>query len=267
MNHKWNDRAILDPKHHDDLERAAAGKEFSKKMPRKDAEDAAYAEYKHDQHLEGAGHHLASLRLAVQRGEQTDAKHHNALLKMHMQKLGHSPHQNPPSEVQHAAGRTKVTSTGRRHASDELVAHGPMGKTEREALGCWPMVKADEKASTSPNPSVAPPSGVEAPQVKTPSMPSVHGGKGNAGEGKDAGPQHFNIGSIVLGSQRPGTHIPVDWLGTVTAHHLIKIHDANGFSHHKHFYEIQFKTPEGKLVEDFLPQDLVMGKKGSFNGN
>lgn len=268
MTQKWMGRHVIDATHCEPLDRAAAHKELSQKMERSAAEDTAYAEYKHAQHTEAAGHHLRSLRLAVSGGDRKDAEKHNTLLKLHLEKRGHNPHHPIPPDVMHAASKSKASVSGRNHPADELLVSGPLGKSAREAIGHYRLSKKDgdgagdtgadkDPLPPSDTPTSSSDSASDGSTASAPTAPSMKMPTGAAGGGdSDAGPQHFNKGSTV--SPKPGgTHVPDGWIGTVTAHHLIKIHH-NGASRHNHFYEITWRTPEGKLVDDFLPQEMLV---------
>ncbi len=257
MDHKWNGRPIVDSKHHEDLENASAHHEFIGKLPKDAAEDAAYVEYKQKQHLEAAGHHLHNLRNAVSSGAREEGEKHNTLLKMHSKALGLNPHQPPTPEIQHAAANVKSSARFKNHPADVLLAHGPMGKAERQALDYYELAKADVGAQPGdPKPTEVKPAGSPPPTApKAMAAPTVHGLSGKG----DSEPQKFNQGSVVVVKQTPTSHVPPDWIGTVSHHHLIKVHTAQSpDGKHLNFYEIDFHTPSGKVVQDFLPQDILI---------
>lgn len=274
MRHKWQGRVIVSPEHHKHLEAESAHQELgADKTPRAQAEEAVYQKYKTAQHSEAAAHHLRNLRLAVSTGEKKEAEKHSVLYKLHAQALGHNPN-HPPSPEIHAAASKPMTQKSHRftnHPADALIAAGPLGKSAREAVGYWTLVKSDgdgqgdvgsdqpiqaapdqsASVSASASSSAEPSASASSGSVKAPSAPAMPGG----GKHSEAGPQHFDKGSVVLYRGQSGENaIPSNWIGTVRAHHMLKIH---GIKHagHMHYYEVTWRTPEGKFVEDFFSQE------------
>lgn len=101
----WLGREIVKPEHEQDLERAAAIGEFDRKMPRGEAEEKAYSEYKKRQHLEGAVHHLQGMKAAHASGSMDDAHRHGVMYELHLKQLGHDGGNGPvPEDVQSLLG-------------------------------------------------------------------------------------------------------------------------------------------------------------------
>ncbi len=102
---QWSGRDIVDAQHAPDLDREAALHEFEGKMPRHEAEDRAYGDYKRRQHTEAAAHHLLGIKLAQAAGDQREARKHGLMYSFHVQHLGHDPIGPVPKEVeQHRHG-------------------------------------------------------------------------------------------------------------------------------------------------------------------
>jgi hypothetical protein len=290
MNHKWQGRAVALPEDAKKLEAEAADNELGpQKMPRTQAEDAAYAKYKQEQHTQAAGHHLRNLRVAVAHGDKEDAARHNALYTMHMQALGLNPHHPPPAGV-HEVANKPMTEKGHRftnHRGDNLLMGAPMNKAAREYLGSYRLAKGYEMPTsqrdrvrpfraTAPLAPMGPsngPGGGDDDQASGGSDDSASGSsadpeptasvdqaKATVKTGHshdDAGPQHYDKGSVVVyNNASHDNYVPPSWIGTIKAHHLLKIHSANSPGH-KHFYELVWRTPEGRMVEDFLSQDEI----------
>jgi hypothetical protein len=282
MNHKWQGHAIAHPDDHKTLETEAAANELNaQKMPRQQAEAAAYASYKQKHHTEAAAHHLRNLRVAVAHGQREDATRHSALYTMHMQALGLNPHHPPPSGVQSLASKPMTEKSHRftNHKGDQLLMGAPMNKSVREYLNCYRLAKSDGDgggdigADKPASDTSAPTAGHDmqqqaqeqprsAPSPAKPASPDSASPSGSTPKAStaghshdDAGPQHYDDGSVVV--YKNATHdsyVPPSWIGTVKAHHMLKIHSANSPGH-KHFYELVWRTPEGRMVEDFLSQD------------
>lgn len=97
---KWLDRyPITHPDHAHDLEQRAAELEFNDRLPRHEAEDRAYSEYKKETHYRGAAHHLRGLRAAQSSGDREDARKHDAMLSLHAKAAGFDPYQEVPAEL------------------------------------------------------------------------------------------------------------------------------------------------------------------------
>lgn len=95
----WLGRLILAPEHGAELEQASAVNEYGLKMPRKEAESAAYADYEKRQRAEAAAHHLAGMKAAHAAGDLEAAQKHGLLYSMHVKALGEEPAGPAPSSV------------------------------------------------------------------------------------------------------------------------------------------------------------------------
>lgn len=128
MEHKkWNNRHILSPEHHDDLERDAAAHEFgAARLGRKEAEDAAYAAYKTKHHGAAIQHHLKALRAAVSNARPHIAEQHAALYSLHMKAMGLRAGSMPPSSAGENGEKLdrKKAEKFTSHAADQLLVHG-----------------------------------------------------------------------------------------------------------------------------------------------
>ena len=97
---KWLGRFLIThPDHQNDLEQRAAELEFNDRLPRHEAEDRAYSEYKKETHYRGAAHHLRGLRAAQSSGDREDARKHDAMLSLHAKAAGFDPYQEVPAEL------------------------------------------------------------------------------------------------------------------------------------------------------------------------
>lgn len=278
--HQWAGKPIVKPEDHDLLEQEAAVNEFGPhSIPRDQAEELAYAQYKRKQHLEAAGHHLRNMRLAVSTGEKKDAMKHNAIYGMHIKALGLNPLAAPPHMIQEFASRPMKDNRWRfrQHPADILLSTGPMSKSEREALGyyrLYEILDVDLRKDTAgfagfdtsiQTPEDSPVHSNVAPHASTRGAsikPMTEKVKG-MGKQSEAGPQQFNKGStVVYNSERGDSYIPEDWVGIVSAHHIIKVGDSGGNRAHKHFYEVRWRKPDGDVVNDFLSQEELMTYKG-----
>lgn len=95
----WQGRPVASESHKKLLEMSAAAHEFKHKMPKSEAEGKAYEEYVHQQHVEGAAHHLASIHAANATGDTEAGKKHWALYELHNKALGHQSVGEPHPEV------------------------------------------------------------------------------------------------------------------------------------------------------------------------
>ncbi len=108
--YEWMGKPTTSDKDNEDLERLSAVREFLGKMPRHEAEAAAYKEYKRKQHLSGATHHLSGMKQsAAAGGSDEQAKQHYVMYSAHMSALGHNPAGAVPDEIsQHAANNPET---------------------------------------------------------------------------------------------------------------------------------------------------------------
>lgn len=121
---KWLDRFLVShPDHVNELEQAAALHEFDSKMPRHQAEEKAYSDYRKQQHLHGAAHHLRGLKAAQASGDQDDARKHSAMLELHAKQAGFDPYSDLPAELQQHlhAEKPEPVHKFKAHRSDLFV--------------------------------------------------------------------------------------------------------------------------------------------------
>ena len=95
---QWHGRDILDPKQAEELDRSAAELEFGENLPRHQAEEKAYANYRRARYLEGAAHHWKGFTAASAVGDPS-SKEHKLMYDVYMRALGHNPAEAPPPEV------------------------------------------------------------------------------------------------------------------------------------------------------------------------
>lgn len=105
---QWLGRNILDEKHSPDLEYAAAIHEFGNAKPRKDAEEAAYNDYKREHHTQAAAHHLRGMRAAEGSHDFDEARKHSIAYSLHMNELGHDPMDAVPNDIKELAEGEKL---------------------------------------------------------------------------------------------------------------------------------------------------------------
>ena len=125
--HEWMGRPVTGPKDVETLEQLAAVKEFAGKLPRHEAEKAAYKEYMRQQHLAGASHHLSGMKQAGAAGKSDEAaKQHFMYYAAHMGQLGYDPYDAVPPEVADhqmpSASDTKAYKF-RGHTADDFALH------------------------------------------------------------------------------------------------------------------------------------------------
>jgi hypothetical protein len=104
---KWLDRyPIVQADHVHDLETRAAIEEFHNKLPRHTAEAKAHDDYKRDQLLDAAAHHLVGMQAARGAGDNDAAAKHGEMYKLTAKALGFDPVGEPPPEVSTRAKNT-----------------------------------------------------------------------------------------------------------------------------------------------------------------
>lgn len=96
---KWMDRKVLKDSDSKALNQRAAELEFKNKMPRDQAEDAAYKEYVKDNHKTAAAHHLQGIKGASSAGDMEEGRRHGLLYSLHMKALGHDPNGPVPPDI------------------------------------------------------------------------------------------------------------------------------------------------------------------------
>lgn len=117
----WKDNIIVDDKDKEALEYASAKNEFIRKMPRIEAEQKAYSDYKKQKHLEAASHHLSGLREAASKGDRESGEKHHALLILHRQALGENPDSEPGPNIS-SGKQTKEWVKFKNHINDILLS-------------------------------------------------------------------------------------------------------------------------------------------------
>jgi hypothetical protein len=96
---QWAGKDIVDQDHAQLLDREAAVHEFEGKVPRHEAEDKTYGDYKRKQHAVAAAHHLRGMKVSVAAGDGREARKHGLMYQLHLQSLGHEPGGPVPDEV------------------------------------------------------------------------------------------------------------------------------------------------------------------------
>lgn len=117
------ERKLLKDTDADDLERAAAVKEFTEGHTREDAENEAYHEYLKEHHEKAAAYHLQGLRASQATEDFGEAQKHGEAYHKHMETLGHDPmDQVPDAILAHikVEGRTPHYKF-KAHAADKLL--------------------------------------------------------------------------------------------------------------------------------------------------
>lgn len=90
---------VLHEDHVPELEAAAAVHEFSRGIPRADAEARAHGDYVQSKALDAAAHHLLGCRAAHGAGHDDAAMMHGQFYAGAMRAAGHDPFEAPPQEV------------------------------------------------------------------------------------------------------------------------------------------------------------------------
>ena len=118
----WAGRPVAAPDHAAELDLVAAQHEFGPTpVPRKQAEELAYAAYLKRQNLEAAVHHLRGMRAAEAIGNHKAAQPHKLMYDIHVRELGHNPAGPVPDEVRTLAGEDGKQSTRfKPHEADVL---------------------------------------------------------------------------------------------------------------------------------------------------
>lgn len=119
----WQGRAIAEKDHANDLDREAAMHEFGNKLPRGEAEEKAYGDYRKDQHARAAAHHLQGMKAAQASGNMDEARKHGILYDQHMKGLGHesSIGHVPSSVSRYVAEDDKGPYKFKAHSGDRFV--------------------------------------------------------------------------------------------------------------------------------------------------
>lgn len=113
----WQNRPILHEDHKRDLDANSAIGEFISKIPKLDAENKAYDEYKRKHTQEAAAWHLQGMRSAQSSGDSDAMKKHGAMYSMHVKQLGLDPYGPVPPEI------ASVVSNPKRDKVYKFKAH------------------------------------------------------------------------------------------------------------------------------------------------
>ena len=117
----WKGRVIAKLEDVSDLESRSAINEFKHKMPRADAEEAAYKAHKDAKHKEAAAHHLRGIKAAQGAGDHQEAQKHSLLYSQHMEKLGLNPLDAVPDEIKGLGEKQERFYKFRPHRNDAFV--------------------------------------------------------------------------------------------------------------------------------------------------
>jgi hypothetical protein len=130
---KWLGRyPIMDTAHTTGLEWQAAINQLHHGMQKPDAEEKAYKDYKHEQLVEAAAHHLAGMKASSAAGH-TDAAHkHGLMYGLALRQLGHKDIVTPPDEVTQHAKNTPSEDIARfkAHRADAFSLAMPGDKAD-----------------------------------------------------------------------------------------------------------------------------------------
>lgn len=99
LTYAWKGRPIADPEHSDHLEVLAGLNQFHRNMLPHQAEDAAHDDYKKDQLVEAAAHHLQGLKAALGAGDHDSASKHGMMYGLALKALGHPIVGETPPEI------------------------------------------------------------------------------------------------------------------------------------------------------------------------
>lgn len=123
--HNWLGHAVVDPDAIADLETRAAVNEFGRKLPRHEAEDAAWKDYVREQHEKAAAHHLAGMKAASAGVNKEDAHKHWLLYDLHTKALGKNGVGPVPVEVEKRLAEQKPLYRFKSHPGDLYVLENP----------------------------------------------------------------------------------------------------------------------------------------------
>lgn len=130
---KWLGRYhIMDTAHADQLNVAAAINEAHFGMKRPEAEEKAYKDYKHEQLVEAAAHHLSGMKASHAAGNMEAAHKHGLMYGLALRQLGHKDLVNPPDEVAQHAKNTPSEDIARfkGHRADAFSLAAPGDKSD-----------------------------------------------------------------------------------------------------------------------------------------
>jgi len=134
-----NKYPVVNADHLDDLETRAAIEEFGKKLPRHEAEAKAHSDYRHDQLVESAAHHLVGLTAAHAAGASDTARKHAAVYGVALKALGHDDVMNPPPEVASKAKHTPADIVKfKAHPADAFALPEHKEETEEKSQALRP---------------------------------------------------------------------------------------------------------------------------------
>ena len=97
---QWAGRDVLDKEHGTDLDRESALHEFEGKMPRHEAEDKAYGDYKRQAHAPRPRLTTSGVSSSPEAtGDMREGRKHGLMYQLHCKQLGHEAIGPVPKEV------------------------------------------------------------------------------------------------------------------------------------------------------------------------
>lgn len=119
---KWLEKFdILDQDHEHDLERISARHEFHSGLPREQAEQLAYQEYKRQQMVKAAAYHLDGVDSAKSLGDASSAQMHHNMYQLHCNALAINPLQAVSPEIMAQRGQSAPLAKFTPHPADSFI--------------------------------------------------------------------------------------------------------------------------------------------------
>lgn len=118
---KWKGKyPVMDTAHFDDLKMRSALNQHIHRMQPAEADEKAYTDYKHDQIVAAAAHHLTGMAASHAAGNMEAAQKHGMMYGLALHQLGHKDLVSPPDEVKDHAKNTPSSNIGnfRAHRGD-----------------------------------------------------------------------------------------------------------------------------------------------------
>lgn len=122
MNQTWRNKPVVDESHSIDLDRQLAH-HVGQGADERQAEDAVYHNYKRQNHLDAAAHHLKAASDLSRQGSKLDAEKHHTMYKLHLSALGIKNNMKVPDEVKTRMSAQEAGKSGffQSHIADRLV--------------------------------------------------------------------------------------------------------------------------------------------------
>lgn len=166
---KWKGRyPIMDTAHEGELETMASINQHHYGMEPSKAEEKAWNDYRREQLVEAAAHHLTGMKASHAAGNMEASRKHALMYGLALRQLGHKDLATPPDEVLKASKNTPSEEIGKfkAHKADAYSLAMPGGKED--------IPRTERDVKTGSKPTIVPDAAMAKAEHKQVHLPVDH---------------------------------------------------------------------------------------------